>query len=228
MCSSMFIAYLFCTINAILGRWQLEESSAYFVDKSGECNLISKEVSNVPPFITFLYNGKGTIEYCNGKTVPFAWQLDSNNIIRVDCNDSIEIKSFYTQIMDDSLVLSEITSNCLFNKYLLRQTKIKIEEYEGTGINISNYEYDSLRNENPFLDLGCFVAEGYERNNNILQIGGQEYMELVNGLPNTQYVVFVKGSNSQQIIPCYLVTNLKSNNGIVLFANYIKHFKIQN
>lgn len=223
----MFVTYLLCGITNILGCWQLEESSVYFINKQKKYNLVSKEVSNVPPFVTFLYNGKGTIDYCNGKRIPFVWQQESNNSIRVTCNDSIDNKSFYFEIMDDSLVLAESNGKCIIHKYLLRQTKIKIEEYERNKIKISNVEYNSLTENNPFMDLACFVAEGYEKDNVTLQIGGQEYMEIIHGIPNTQYVVFVKSSNNQQNIPCYLVTNVQSNNGIIIYANYIKHIDLQ-
>ena len=227
MFSSMFLVNLLCCITNILGCWQLVETATYCVTTEGEHKLISRDVSNVPPNTTFLYNGKGIIEFCNGRRILFDWKQNSNNTISVEYNDSIGNQSFYTKVTDDSMVLSEMNSKSLISTYSLKQSKMKVEEYEGTGIKISNYEYDFLKKENPLLDLTCFVAEGCEKDNITLQIGGQEYIEILNGQPNTQYVVFVKSSKYQHKFPCYLVTNIKNQNGIILYANYIRHFTIK-
>ena len=227
MFSSMFLVNLLCCITNILGCWQLYESATYCVTTKGERKLISKDVSNVPPITTFLFNGKGIIEFCNGRRILFDWKQGSDNTISVEYSDSIGNKTIYTKVTEDSMILSEMNSKSIINSYLLKQSKMKVEEYEGAGIKISNHEYDSLKKVNPLLDLICFVAEGCEKDNKTLQLGGQEYMEILNGQPNTQYVVFVKSSSYQHNIPCYLVTKIKSQNGIILYANYIRHFTIK-
>ena len=155
------------------------------------------------------------------------WVLGSWIVFIATTIDSIGNKTLYTKVTEDSMVLSEMNSKSIINSYLLKQSKMKVEEYEGTGIKISNSEYDSLKKVNPFLDLICLVAEGFEIDNKTLQIGGQEYMEILNGQPDTQYVLFVKSSSYQHNIPCYLVTKIKSQNGIILYANYIRHFTIK-
>jgi len=224
MCSSMFVTCLLCWITNLLGCWQLGESSTYVINPNGECSLISKEISNIPPTISFLYNGKGIVKYCNGKTLSFNWQQELDNSICVEC-DSIGKKSFIVQITESRLVLKEATNNGLINEYILKHSNLKIEEYEGPEIKIMDFEYDFLKNKNPFPDLACFVVKGYEKNNSTLLIGGQEYWEIMNGLPYTQCVVFVKGSKRQRNIPCYLVSRVKSKSGIIPVANYIGHFK---
>ena len=227
MCSSMFVINLLCCISNILGCWHLMESATYFVDAHGERNPISKDVSNVPPIISFLYNGKGAIEYADGKIILFDWKHDSNNTISLACNDRIGNNTFYTQVTDDSIILSEINSNNYINTYLLKQSKMEIEEYDRTGIKLSNSEYYFLKDKIQHFGLTCFFAEGREKNNKTLLIGGQEYLEIINGLPNTQYVVFVKSSNFQYNIPCYLVTINQNTNSRVIYANYIRHINIE-
>jgi hypothetical protein len=223
--SFMCVSYLLSSFINILGCWQLRETTTYQINQNGERYYISKEVSNVSPTATFLFNGKGLIEYCNGETTQFSWQNDSANTINVTCT-SLGDKSFCYKLSDEDLILVDRTNNCLANEYKLKRSNLKIEEYEGNSVKVSDCEYKNLKQKNPFSELLCFVVEGYEKDNRILRIGGQEFLEIVNGLPNKQCIVFVKTFNNQNSFPCYLVTKVKEKNNIILFANYIRHFKI--
>ena len=111
------------------------------------------------------------------------------------------------------------------NKYIMSKTDYIIEEYNGKKLKVTKEEYKYLMNNNPFKDLQCYVAVGRE-NGSKLQIGGQEYLEVIHQQPDTQFVVFVKSSIHQKNIPCYLITIRANGNGKT-YANYIKHVKIK-
>ena len=105
----------------------------------------------------------------------------------------------------------------------MSKTDYIIEEYNGKKLKVTKEEYKYLMNNNPFKDLQCYVAVGRE-NGSKLQIGGQEYLEVIHQQPDTQFVVFVKSSIHQKNIPCYLIT-IRANGKT--YANYIKHVKIK-
>lgn len=225
MYSNIFVAYLLFNITNILGCWQLTESATFNFNINGEHIFASKEISNIPPIVSFLYNGKGVVEYCNGKTISLDWQFNTDNTISITY-DNVSKDLFNIEIINDCLILKEITTNVSKKEYVLRHTDLIIEEFERTNMIITDNEYNSLIKENPFTYLPSFIVEGCEKDKNTLQIGGQEYLEIINGYPNTQCVVFIKSSDCQRNFPCYLVTRRSDKNGVIPIANYIKHVKI--
>lgn len=206
--SSMLGIYgiLSCIIN-LLGCWQIQESAKYSIDKDGVLHLICWDVANVPPIISFLYDGKGIVGYCNGKTISFDWHAKTDSTVNIILfSDSIENHTINIMNSNGRMVFSENKSNNILYRYVLNANHYTIEDLnDNIEAIILNWEYDYLKKKNLYPHLRCIIAKGYE-NNNRLQIGGQEYLEIVHGQPNTQSVLCVISTRHQHIIPYYLVT----------------------
>jgi len=209
-----------------LGCWHINGSLSYRITEEGDTVFISKESENVSPQVTFLYSHKGSIKYGDGNFVCFRWQEIPENRIKITFfHDSATNRILSVQNTDDRLELWENKDSDSVNKYIMSKTDYIIEEYNGKKLKVTKEEYKYLMNNNPFKDLQCYVAVGRE-NGSKLQIGGQEYLEVIHQQPDTQFVVFVKSSIHQKNIPCYLITIRANGNGKT-YANYIKHVKIK-
>ena len=226
MCNRLLLSCTLSFMGMLLGQWHMGEICTYQVSEDKDTLHVSKEVSNISQTITFLYNQKGVIEYGDGKRIWFEWRNVSDSIIyTISCEDNAESKLFKVQKTNDSLELWFTKSNGITTKYVMRKFDYTIEEYSGKEVKITKYEYDFLEGSNPFPDLTCFITEGCEKDKQTLQVGGQEYLELIHMRPNSQCVMFVKSSKYQSNIPCYLITI--SRNGATMYANYIRHVEIK-
>lgn len=215
--STLAICECLSLFYSLLGCWQLGESASYYMKTDSDIKLISKEVANVSPAISFLYNGKGTILHCNDKTTLFEWAILSDSTISVQTQEDKDIRIFKISKDCNSLTISECTNNIL-TRYVLKSSTFKIEELSSHIEKISKQQYELLKSKNPFPSLTFFVARG-RKFNDVLEIGGQEYLAIINGLPMSQAVVFIKSSMVQKSIPCYLITY--DEQGEILYAQYV-------
>ena len=224
MYSSIFACVFFNCITSFLGVWYVRESTAYHIDAEGNSHFICREVANVPSTVFFLSNGKGIIEYCNGQTFSFDWEKQSDNIMRIVLyKDSLENRIFNIINSNGELVLRENKKDYAVS-YLLNSQNYTIEiQNEGAEIDITESEYESLIKKNPFQGLSCFITKGYIDKDRIILILNQESLEIqLGGRPNTQCVFFVKSSNNQHKIPCFLITYDEKGN--VLKVNFVSYF----
>lgn len=221
MCNSLLtIIYM----TSLLGCWQVGEVSSYYIEKDGDYKIVSREVANVPPTVSFFYDGKGIVRYCDGHQVTFDWQELSDSTISVGYGSS-ETDSRFVKVAnkDKSLMLSECKEDNMMKCYELNASNYIINECDDVvKVKFSKQEELFLEEKNPFPHLKCYVAKGYVRDNN-LYVDGQECLEIQNGQPRTQSVLFIKSSRRQRTIPCFLITY--DEQGKVLYTQLIDYIK---
>lgn len=224
--SIMTIFSLLSCITSLLGCWQLGETSTCHIDENGKETLIYRNVANVAPSVYFLGNNEGIIKYADGQVEPFDWQMQSENSINVTIHkDSIENHIFNIYVSDKKAILREYKKHDMIYKHILYRTNYTVEDlFHDTEADITDSEQEYLRESNPFSNFRCYVVEGLIKERTRLLIGGQDGMKLQSGPPNSQSVLFVKSSNCQQNIPCFLLTY--NCHGKILYAQFVKHVRL--